>query len=423
MRGTARADDKVRVSTANVFLGRQPIVDRRERVVAYELLYRAGVDSQTADFSDQDKAAAQVVADTFMRLGPDAVLGEALGFFNVTGALLRSDMVQVLPCDRVVVEVLETVRPDGENLLALERLRKQGFRLALDDYVPDDEREELLDLADWVKVDLLATDPKALRGLVRKLRNTRAKLLAEKVSDRTSFERCRKLGFDYFQGFYFARPEVLSGRSLNPGAAALLDLMGRLQAEASTAEVVQALKPHPDLSVGLLRVANSAALAPAQRLARLEDALVYLGRQQLLRWVAVLLFSHDRPGGQRDPLLITAAKRGRLLELVAALLDRNPAWTDRAFLVGILASVEALLGRPLAELVEELRLDTETTAALLRHEGRLGRLLQTALAFERGDFAAVERELADLGLQAADFQAAENAAFEWVHRFLQTLAD
>ncbi|MBW2397265.1 MAG: HDOD domain-containing protein, partial [Deltaproteobacteria bacterium] len=264
-------------------------------------------------------------------------------------------------------------------------------------------------------------DPKKLKRLVRQLRSTDAKLLAEKVSTRAEFERCHALGFEYFQGFYFAYPEILTGRSMEPGQAALLDLMGRLQRDEDTQCVVEGLKPHPSLSVGLLRIANSSAMARAQRLARVEDALVFLGRRQLQRWLAVLLFAENRPGGFRDPLLVTAAKSGRLLELAARHMDVDVAWCERAFLVGILASIDALLGHPKQEIIQELRLDSESEAALLTHSGRLGELLFAAEAFERGEFARVEEALADLGIPAEEFQADEVAAYAWVHGLAEEL--
>lgn len=399
----------------NVFLGRQPIVDRRERIVAYELLFRSSAESQHADFSDQNQAAVGVIIDTFMHLGPQRVLGPALGFFNVTRRVLESGDLAALPADRVVLEILEDIAPDDAAIAACEELRQAGFSLALDDYVPGDPREEMLPLVDWVKVDLIETDPKKLKRLVRQLRGTGAKLLAEKVSTRAEYDRCHALGFEYFQGFYFANTEILSGRSIEPGQAALLDLMGRIQRDEDTHSVVEGLKPHPSLSVGLLRIANSSALARAQRLARVEDALVFLGRRQLQRWLAVLLFAESRPGGFRDPLLVTAAKRGRLLELAARHLGGDSAWCERAFLVGILASIDALLGCSKQEVIGELRLDQEVEAALLRHQGQLGTLLAAAEAFEQCEFGRAEAALAELGIPAAKFQADEITAYEWVH--------
>ncbi len=410
------------MSEENVFIGRQPIVDSRERVLAHEILYRAGADSQTAVFDDANQAAAQVVVNTFVQLGPDAVFGEGLGFFNVTEQVLESRLIEVLPPEKIVVEILETVEPSLQVIRDCERLRKLGYRLALDDYVPGDPREEMLSMVDWVKVDLLATDPKKLKKLVRRLRRHRPRLLAEKVEDRAEFERCKAMGFDAYQGFYFARPQVMSGRAPSTDSALLLDLLGRIQAEADNREIVESLKPHAGLSMGLLRIANSASMGRAQRLSRVEDALIYLGRRQLQRWVAILLFAHNRPGGHRDPLLVMAAKRGRLMELLAAVQGSPVERCEQAFLVGVLASIEALLGRPCQEVVSELHLAPESEAALIGHDGPLGTLLSVTEASEQCAFDRLDKLLEEAKIAPADFQTAENEAYAWVHGLSQGLA-
>lgn len=401
--------------TSNVFIGRQPIVDARERVHAYEILYRASADSNSAVFEDANQAATQVVVNTFMQLGPDAVLGTGKGFFNVTASVLQSGVLSALPPERIVLEILEDIEPSDDVVRACENLRDKGFTLALDDYVPDDPREELLELVDWVKVDLLATDPKKLRRLTRWLQRRDVRLLAEKVSTPAEFETCKKLGFHSYQGFYFAHAEIVSGRAPSAEANVLLDLMQRVQAEEETREIAEVIKPHVAIGMGLMRIANSAAMARTQNLSRVEDALIYLGRRQLQRWLAILLFAQNRPGGQRDPLLITAAKRGRLLELLAGDLSEDSDFAELAFLVGVLASVEALLGRPKQEILADLNLAPIANAALLGYEGPLGALLRLAEAVERCRFGQVEEQLEALGISARLFQARENQAFEWVH--------
>lgn len=389
--------------------------------MGYEILYRSSATSHRADFENQDQAAAQVVVDSFMNLGADSVLGEGIGFFNATAAVLEAGVMKVLPPDRTVVEILEDISPSPRLVQICRDLGRAGYTLALDDYVPGDPREELLDLVDWVKVDLLETDPKQLRRLYRELRRAGPKLLAEKVSSWAEFERCRALGFDAFQGFYFAQAEIVSGKAPEAETGALLDLMGRVQGDAETHEVAQKLKQHADLSLGLVRIANSASMARAQSLSSVEDALVYLGRRQLQRWIAILLFANNRPGGHRDPLLITAAKRGRLLELLACRLSGDVELSERAFLVGILASIDALLGRPKEELLRELNLAEEALAALLDHSGCLGQLLCTAEAFEVGDFSGAQGCMEGLGISPGDFQEDEDSAYDWVHGLVRGL--
>ena len=182
------------------FVGRQPIVDRDQRVVAYELLFRSSAEARVADFDEVGRAAVRVMVDTFAALGMEAVLGRAQGFFNVTGEVFLSESIEALPRDRVVLEILESVEPTPEIQARCRELQEAGFAIALDDWVADDPRECLLPWASVVKVDLPAVPRKELRKLVRKLKEAEVQLLAEKVETAEEFEVCRKLGFDLFQG-------------------------------------------------------------------------------------------------------------------------------------------------------------------------------------------------------------------------------
>jgi len=397
------------------FLGRQPILDRGERVVGYELLFRSAADATRAVFDEQNSAAARVIVNTFTALGADAVLGDGLGFFNVTAEVLRTDVLEALPPERVVIEILENVEDHPAVLRRCRALRERGFRLALDDWCEKDPRIGLLEIADLVKVDLLAVPPGRLRRVVRQLRRREVGLVAEKVESREDFRRCRDLGFDYFQGFFFARPVVLEGVALDPGRAALLELLQKIQAEAETAEIVEVMKLHVNLGLNLLRLVNSAALPKPNRIERVEDAIHYLGRQHLQRWIAILLFAGGDRDGVRSPLLLAAAHRGRLLELLAWEGRGGAVSADRAFLAGMLSFLDALLRRPLAEVLGQLHLHEDLRRALLHREGALGELLEVAELAMNGDAVALEPRLAPLGLDLEGFQRAEQAAFVWVH--------
>lgn len=199
-----------RAAPADVFLSRQPILDRRRRVIAYELLHRRGREDE-AQVSDDGAATARVMRHMLRDLGVETVLGRCHGFINVDAEMLMSTRIEALPRERVVLELLETVEVDDALLSRCRALKARGFRLALDDFVTWHERyEPLLALADIVKVDILQLDPAALVQLVSRLRLYPARLLAEKVENCAVARRCLQLGFDLFQGFYFARPAPLA---------------------------------------------------------------------------------------------------------------------------------------------------------------------------------------------------------------------
>jgi len=406
------------------FVGRQAIVDRDRRVVAYELLYRSSRTAAFADFDEQSVAAVRVIANTFASLGEEAVLGGQLGFFNVTREVLLSEAIHALPKERVVVELLETIEPDREVAERCRALREAGYQIALDDWAQDDPRTPLLPFADVVKVDLPRVEPRALRRVARSLREGGRVLLAEKVETAGEFEACLKAGFDRFQGYFFARPTVLEGASLDPSQTTLLRLLQQINEEAGRVEIVESFKQDAKLGLNLIRLVNTAGHAARLRLESIEDAVSHLGLRQLSRWVAMLLFAQGRRAGVRDPLLTLAAHRGRLMELVVDAATRRGALSlerERAFLVGMLSLADALLGRPIEQIARELRVGADIERALTVREGELGRLLVLAEAAERGDVDRIEGELARLELSLEELQGIEHAAYAWLHALQQSL--
>ncbi|MFT5443606.1 MAG: c-di-GMP-related signal transduction protein [Myxococcota bacterium] len=405
-----------------IFVGRQPILDREQKLVAYELLFRGSQHASTAEFAEQGAASLRVIVNAFMTMGLDRVLGESLGFFNVVGAMIMSDLIEALPRERVVIEVLEDVVVDDELRVRCIELKEKGFTLALDDWVRDDPREEILDLADYVKVDLMAIPRKSWRTVVRKLRKRDVILLAEKVETVEDFEFCMELGFDLFQGYFFAVPQVLASGSVDPAQLVVLDLIQKLIADVENEVLVEILKHNPTLSVNLLRLVNSASMALASKIGRVEDAVVYLGRENLRRWLFMLLYVGESDEGMQHPLLLAATHRGRLMELISNELiesSQDSPQAEGAFLVGMLSLVDALISRPIEEILPELNLAEDVEAALLKGTGVLGQLLELVKCVERADFDALDHGLAALGIDVATLQSCENRAYAWVHGLSQ----
>ncbi|MFK7898657.1 MAG: EAL and HDOD domain-containing protein [Myxococcota bacterium] len=402
-----------------VFVGRQPIVDRDQQVVAYELLFRGSKDASFANFKDASDAAMRVIVNTFASLGMDAVLGRAQGFFNVNREVLLSEMIEVLPKERVVIEILEDVVPDAEVIARCKALQEAGYEIALDDWVVDDPREVLLPFANVVKVDLPAVDRGDLRRLVRGLRRRPLQLLAEKVETAEEFEICLGHGFDWFQGYFFAKPVVLEGVDIEASKTTLISLLKMVTGEADTDQIVNAFKQDGKLGLSLLRLVNTAGQAVRVRLQTIEDAVRHLGRQRLSRWVTLLLFVEGRDGDVgRDPLLIAAGRRARFMELVVEKTFQGPMrdeLQEEAFLVGMLSLADALLGCPIDDLVRELRLGADVSLALTHHEGELGALLALAVATERGEIDKMETILSARDLDLAALQEIENQAYVWVN--------
>jgi EAL and modified HD-GYP domain-containing signal transduction protein len=256
----------------------------------------------------------------------------------------------------------------------------------------------VLPYVSFVKVDVMGLAPARVAAIVQALRPYKVTLLAEKIDNEAQYDSCYALGFHLFQGYFFAKPVILSGRSLPPSAAVLMKLFA-LTAGDSEIEAIEALlKQAPDVTVRLLKLVNSAGFSPMNKISGVRNAIMVLGRVQINRLAQVMMFAQRTNANMTsDPLLQTAVIRGRVMEEIAAASGRA-GLKDQAFMVGMLSLADALFGHELGTVVELLNLDDGVGAALLRREGELGVLLNLAEATERADRPAAEAAMAQLGL-------------------------
>lgn len=398
------------------FLARQPILNRNQGLVAYELLFRR-TEAGAASIIN-DLAATAAVIEHASELGMDNVIGTSLGFVNIDAAVLMSDFVRFLPRDKVVLEILETVTVTEPVLARIKELKQEGYTFALDDVISDTEAIcKLLPLVDIIKIDILDTPASKLARLCGKFKSAGKKLLAEKVETVEQVRLCLDLGFDYFQGYYFAKPVILTGKKLTASQLALMKLVGLINSDADNADIERAIKQDASLCLNLLRMVNSPALGTGNRIASLGQALLLLGRRQLQRWLQILLYAEPgRSVGAVSPLLALAATRARLLELMSHQLkpgDRMKA--DIAFTVGIMSLMDALFGLPMEKILEQIAVTETIGTALLSRTGSYGEMLQLAEYMERYEesgallLPALER----MPLAIEDLFKLQLAAYAW----------
>ena len=398
----------------NFYLARQPLLDRNQALFGYELLFRNRQDGGAE--IDSALAATSGVLAHAAQLGLPRAIGDALAFLNVDTEVLMSDIFAFLPRERTVLELAASVEASDAVLWRLAELAGHGFRFAAEASSHGARLGRLLPLLDYVKVDLRATPVVAMLSLVPRLRGTGKRLVAEKVESQTEYRTCLDLGFDYFQGYYFAKPSVLAGRKLSPSQQALVELMHLVDSDADNIDIERAIKRDVPLSVNLLRIVNTPAAGLGQRIDSLSQALLVLGRRQLQRWLQIMLYAEPGTRGHAmTPLLMLASTRARLMELLAQRLrpgQRQVA--DVAFTVGIMSLMDALFSVPMADLVEQIPVSDEVAAALLKRSGFFGELLRLAESLEQmeeGDaMLPVLGELADSGDELVEL---EMAAFEW----------
>lgn len=406
-------------TSTELFLGRQPILDKHENLVAFELLFRSS-GSDGAQVDDDLLATATVINHAFSELGVEAVLGHYTGFINLSAPLLMSDVIELLPRERVVLELLESVEITDTLVTRLRELREMGFRLALDDYLGDEDKYgAVLEYMDIVKVDVRDLPEAALPGVTERLRRWPVRLLAEKVDTKEQAERCVALGYELFQGYYFARPSIIKGRRLSHAESAIMRLMGLVLSDAGTSEIESVFKYNPDLSINLLRLVNSVAIATSRRITSLREAIALLGRSQLQRWLQLLIFAvaSNQDAKFPSPLLVLAATRGKLMELLSEALGKcHGVRTDEAFLTGIMSLMGALLGMPMAEILKSLPVPDDVRTALADRSGPLGALLRLTELVEQTDIPAIEEQLRHFpDLDPARINEAFVGAMEWAN--------
>ncbi len=398
-------------------LARQPIFTSELNVCGYELLYRAAPSARgsglfTPSPAEETAASAATLMAALTDIGLDAIVGHRTAWVNVGGALLLNDLASVLPPERVVLEVLETVAVSPEVVDALAALRRAGYRIALDDVVFRPGLEPLLELADVVKVDVVGGDWDAIERQAAWLGRYPAALLAEKVETHEALQRCRELGFTLFQGNVLSTPRLVASRRASTDCAVRAQLAARLNdPEVGIAELAGLIEADVTLSYRLLRYVNSAHAGLSEPVSSIRQALVLVGLRRVRSWATLLVLSDTGPG--RRELVVTALLRAEMCERLARGVGVAPG---EAFLAGLLSAVDALVDLPLAEALDEVPIPDRLRVALLKHEGQLGDLLERVLAYERGDFAAATRP----PLDAATLTRAYLSATAWA---LQLPAD
>lgn len=390
-----------------IFIGRQPILDRAGNLYAYELLHRRG-DNDCAIDEDGDRMSSDMLLNAALEVGIKKINAACPVFINVTRNIILKGGLETLPSERLGLEVLETVSVDAPLLERLRILRGRGFTIALDDYVYSSERAALIDHADIVKLDVLALDESSLERHVGLLKGRGVRLLAEKVETRAMHARALALGFDLFQGYFFARPEKFKSQTIRPNNLVLLQLLARVHDPNITPEELGGIiRGDVSMSVTVLRWANSPIYGLLHAVESVERAVIVLGLYTIRNWVSLLTLA--RIGANATELHTTILIRARTCELLAqsAFLPSAASY----FTVGLLSALDIILQVNMEQALECIPLAPDQKAALLNRSGPFGEALDCVMALESGDEAAVR--FSRLGL--ADISRCYFSAIDWVN--------
>lgn len=392
---------------ARHFVARQPILRADEKVFAYELLFRDGIENHFAG-ADANHAS-RCVLDSSLLMGFDALCDGRQAFINCTREVLLNDYVRLLPPQQIIVEVLETIPADDEVIAACRRLKDAGYRIALDDFTHDDSRVALTGLADIIKVDFRLTPPEELAGIVRRY-GKHCQMLAEKVETHEEFHAAKAMGFIYFQGYFFCKPEMLATSRLSPNQISHLRMLqAASRPELNLREIEDLVKGEPSICYRLLRYLNSSLFGFSGEVRSIRHGLTLLGERETRRWlhlVATLAAGQDRSSA----LILAALVRARFCELLGRKIGRRDS---DFFLLGLLSLMDAILQMPMAEIMKSVSVKPECKAALLEQTGPSADIYRLALAQEAGDWPRVS-ELARQ-LQLADEELADQhwQAMQW----------
>ena len=387
----------------DIFITRQPIYDHDLHAVAYELLFQnlAEDDSRV----DYDDATTEVLINSLVEVGLPNIAENKLAFIGISPKYIRGELPVALEETNVVLQIAAQFADLEQLPDQLRSLKADGFPIALKGFLFDPDTVGLAELADYVKIDISRLTQEELQQQIALLKSANTTVVAEKVATQNDFARCQELGFDQFQGYFFCEPNVIKGQRTPTSRLAVLHLLAEIQKPNITfADLEKLIAKDVTLSYRILRYINSALYALPHKIESIRHALTMLGMRAVKNWVTVLAQSKfdDKP----YELMITSLIRARMCELLADSLDIKH---DATFVVGLFSTLDALLDRPMDEVLKDLPLTEEVNLAIVEKHGPLGQILQCAMAYEQGDW----EQLPDLGLDNTTIKNAYLEAIQW----------
>ena len=387
---------RVMDESMKAYVARQPIFNRKKRVKAYELLFRDGL-LNSFPRSHREYATSRLLSDSFMTIGIERLAGGRKAFINFTGDLLTDGIPFMFPADKIVVEVLEDVKIRKEVIEACCELVDEGYEIALDDFNYSPSLEPLFPLASVIKIDFRATPNDLIKLYVEKLSGFSVKFLAEKVETYEEFQTALTMGFDYFQGYFFSKPQVISQKDISPSRLNLLRIMAEVNKEDFKFEELEKLiRRDVSISYKLLRYINSAYFRRLKEISSIKQAIILLGEMGIRRFLSLITMSRlasDKP----DELIRTSIIRARLCEQLGKL---SPADVDTSelFTLGLFSLIDALLDNHMENVMEDLPLSQSIKAALIERKGKLAGFLELTKAYEAGQWEKVVNLAEGLGI-------------------------
>ncbi len=397
----------------HTFLARQPIFDRRKKVFAYELLYRGAADATDSSGSMSPlEITSHVLSNATLLFGMRTLTGGKPAFVNLDREAILTDQIRSLPADVVVAEVLETVEPEPRIIEKLVELRMDGYKIAIDDFVGQENYDPLIEAADIIKIDFHGTNAEQRQKMADDFLSRDKHILAEKVEEEGEFKRALQDGFHYFQGYFFAKPETIKRKRLSEAGTQHLQLIMDLQRrELDYKSLEEIISRDPALTFKLMQFINSAYFGWISPITSIRHALVQMGTQEIRTWatfVTMGTMGNEKP----DELNVIALTRARMCELLSRALKRGKE-SKEYFLMGMFSLLDAMMDMPLDKIIEDIPLGPALKGALAGEPSRQRSVLDLVIRYERADFDGVWKIAMDLGLAPDEIFQAYIDATAW----------
>jgi len=402
-----------------VFVARQPIFDRNRKVWAYELLFRSDANATRCEGIEASSATRQVISNGMLSIGWDKLLRGKHACINFGRDMLMQDIYSSLPSKQTVIELTEDIEPDAEVVEAVRAIRARGYRIALDDFQPSPRMAPFIELANMIKVEMCTPKPQQ-EVMLREFHSRGIHMLSEKVETDADYRWALRAGYDYFQGHFFARPAVMQGTQIPAVKIHCLRLIQEAhRPELDFNRLSTLISQDVSFSYKLMRYANSARFGRQTKIHSIRRALVVLGEYGIRKWIAIAALhtiADDKPG----ELITQSLVRGRFCELLA--VASGQSIEDQAFLVGLFSMLDALLDRPLGDVIQDLGLAPALDSVLrgkAPEDNVLNRIYTMVRQYELGDWDTVERLAGHLSIPSELVGAAYREALPWADEMLQ----
>ena len=399
-----------------VYVARQPIFNKNKKLFGYELLFREGLSNAFPDI-DGDTATSKLLSNSFFSIGMNQLTSGKTAFINFPQSLLLNKIPMMFPSEKMTVEILEDVDPNERVIRACADIAAAGYSLALDDFVFKSDLQPLIELADIIKIDFMLTPIDEIKKMVNRFKGNHIKLLAEKIETYENFEEALSMGFMYFQGYFFSKPEIISGKEIAPSKIILLQIVGEANRENCSFEKLEILMDKDvSISYKLLRYINSAFFERACEIATIKHAIVLLGETEIKRFISMVAtaeLASDKP----EALVRTSITRARFCELLG-LHSQNGVDISELFLTGLFSLIDAMLDNKMENIMQTLPLSKNIKQALLEEKGDLADYLKLVSSYESANWETFSSIISKINVSEKKIPEIYQDAVKWADSYL-----